>query len=221
MKFVIRCLIFQMTELNPFILVIFNILKNNNKTLSLYGLIKILEKSGYELIEKDINESNDLILFRKNFIVMNALYQLKIDLLDSDFELTISSLKIMLLTKSLDKGLGLPTESTDDILTAEALSEYYLNWDHYHLTNEQGVKELLDGFWDRFIDYNQGQNRYDKRLDSFQVLGLKSSASWKDIQQTYRQLITVYHPDKGGNGLKFIKIREAYLILKLTRSKSQ
>lgn len=210
-----------MTELNPLTLVIFNTLKNNNKALSLYELIKILEKLGYELIKKDVNESNDLTLFRKNFIVMNALYQLKIDLLNSDFKLTISVLKITLHTKSLDKGLGLPTESTDGILTVEALSEYYLNWDNYHLTNEQGVKELLDGFWNRLIDYNQGQNRYDKRFDSFQVLGLKSSASWKDIQQTYRQLITVYHPDKGGNSLKFIKIREAYLILKLTRSKSQ
>lgn len=210
-----------MTELNPLTLVVFNTLKNNNTALSLYELIKILEKLGYELIKKDVNESNDLTLFRENFIVMNALYQLKIDLLDSDFSLTISSLKIMLHTKSLDKGLGLPTESTDDILTTEALSEYYLNWNNYHLTNEQGVKELLDGFWNRFIDYNQGQNRYDKRLGSLQVLGLKSSASWKDIQQTYRQLITVYHPDKGGNSLEFIKIREAYLILKLTRSKSQ
>lgn len=209
-----------MSDINPLALIVFNILKNNNKALSLYELIKILEKSGYELIEKESNESNDLTLFRKNFIVMNALYQLKIDLLDSDFELTVSPLKITLHTKSLDKGLGLPTESTDDILTAEALSEYYLNWDNYHLTNEQEVKELLDGFWSRFIDYNQGQNRYDKRLDSFQALGLKSSASWKDIQQTYRQLITVYHPDKGGNSLKFIKIREAYLILKLTKNKS-
>jgi len=200
---------------NPLIFAILNTLKNTQESLSLYKLIKILEKSGYNLANYDSDESNELVLYRKNFVVMNALYQLKSDLYATGLDLFISSLKIELFSVSTDKDKELSVENTD-----EALSKYYLDWDNYHMMDEKGVEELLDSFWDCFTEYEKFHHNNDKRLDSLQVLGLESSASWNDIQQTYRQLITVYHPDKGGDSLKFIKIREAYLILKFTLNKS-
>jgi len=200
---------------NPLIFAILDILRNTQDSLSLYKLIKILEKSGYDLVNCDSDESNELTLYRKNFVVMNALYQLKSDLYETGLELFISSLKIELFSVSIDKEKELSVETTD-----EALSKYYLDWDNYHMIDEKGVEKLLDSFWNCFSEYEKNHHNNDKRLDSLQVLGLESSASWKDIQQTYRQLITVYHPDKGGDSLKFIKIREAYLILKFTLNKS-
>lgn len=205
---------------NPLVLDVFNILSDTDKSISLYQLMRILEAHGYELVKAEANESSDLLLFKKNFIVMNALYQLKHDLLDSGVSLRITSLEIKLEAECLQYDAGMQIKSSDDISADMALSDFYLNWGNYYLTDEKGVEELLNGFWNSYSRYNKLQNRCDKRLDSLHTLGLKSTASWKDIQQTYRQLVSVYHPDKGGNSPKFIKIREAYLILKLTRSKS-
>jgi len=205
---------------NPLILSVLSALKETKESLSLYELMKILENTGYDLVRSSDESSADMKLFRKNFVVMNALYQLKRDLNDSAYSLYISSLKIELIAnKQIDDQL-LSVDSAEDLRTDDALSTYYLDWNNYNSTDEEGVECLLKSFWNSYTDYHKWHHQDDKRLDYLQVLGLESSASWKDIQQTYRQLIKVYHPDKGGDSLKFIKIREAYLILKLTLNKS-
>ncbi|MCW9048478.1 MAG: DnaJ domain-containing protein [Gammaproteobacteria bacterium] len=205
---------------NPLILTVLSALKESDSSLSLYQLMKILENTGFDLERSSKETSYDMRIFRKNFVVMNALYQLKKDMLDSGYSLFISSLKIELIAQNGVENRSLIIDSAEDLLTQEALSAYYLNWDNYNSIDDQGVVDLLKSFWNSYTDYNQRHFQVDKRLDSLQVLGLESSASWKDIQQTYRQLVKVYHPDKGGNSLKFIRIREAYLILKLTLIKS-
>ena len=202
-------------------LTVLSALKESVEPLSLYQLIKILENTGYDLEKSSDDTSANMKLFRKNFVVMNALYQLQNDLIDSGYSLTISSLKIELISQSQFNNQPLSVDSAEDSLTDEALSTYYLNWDNYTSTDERGVEVLLSSFWRSYTSYHKWHHQDDKRLDSLQVLGLESSASWKDIQQTYRQLVKVYHPDKGGNSLEFIKIREAYLILKLTLIKSR
>jgi len=209
-----------MIEDNPLILTVLSALKETKESLSLYELMKILENTGYDLERSSDESSADMKLFRKNFVVMNALYQLKRDLTDTGYFLYISSLKIELISDCPTNDQLLSVDSAEDLRTDEALSAYYLNWDNYTSTDEQGVESLLNSFWNSYTDYHKWHHQDDKRLDSLQVLGLKSSASWKDIQQNYRQLIKIYHPDKGGDSLKFIKIREAYLILKLTLIKS-
>jgi len=209
-----------MLQDNPLILTVLSALKESDSSLSLYQLMKILENTGFDLERSSEETSYDMRMFRKNFVVMNALYQLKNDLLDSGYLLFISSLKIELIAENEIENSSLIIDSAEDLLTETTLSAYYLNWDNYNSIDDQGVEDLLKSFWNSYTDYNQRHYQVDKRLDSLQVLGLESSASWKDIQQTYRQLANVYHPDKGGNSLKFIKIREAYLILKLTLIKS-
>jgi DnaJ-like protein len=212
---------------NPLIFSILSVLKDANKPLSLYQLIKILEDQGYDLINAALDgvtensEANQLNLFRKNFIVMNALYQLKLDFSDTGIKLFVSSLNIFLVTEINSEFNDLSIEVNDLSIEVneeadQALSDYYLDWNNFNNTGKDEVDALLKSFWRSFNQYNKLSHECDKRLDSLQVLGLESKASWKDIQQTYRKLVTVYHPDKGGNSLKFIKIREAYLILKLT-----
>jgi len=211
-KFAIQYFISQMLN-NPLIISILNILKDTDKFISLYQLMKILEKSGYDLIRCSADESNEVKIFRKNFIVMNALYELNSDLSGSGYRLYISSLKIQLLVD----GNGLTSE---DQAVEASLSKYYLDWNNFHGTDNEDVEALLKSFWVSYKNYNQLTYGNDKRLDSLDVLGLESSASWKDIQQAYRQLIKIYHPDKGGNSLKFIQVRKAFLILKLTHDVS-
>ena len=196
---------------NPLVISILSTLKDTDEFISLYQLMQILEKSGYDLIRCKADESSEVKIFRKNFIVMNALYELNSDLSGSGYRLCISSLKIQLLVD--DNGL-----TAEDQAAQAALSKYYLDWDNYHGTDKEDVDALLKSFWESYKNYNHHQYGNDKRLDSLDVLGLESSASWKDIQQAYRQLIKIYHPDKGGNSLKFIQVRKAFLILKLTHN---
>jgi len=198
---------------NPLLISILSALKDTDEFISLYQLMQILEKSGYDLTRCKADESSEVKIFRKNFIVMNALYELNSDLSGSGYRLFISSLKIQLLVD--DEGL-----TAEDQATETALSKYYLDWDNYHGTGKADVEALLKSFWESYKNYNQHLYGNDKRLDSLDVLGLESSASWKDIQQAYRQLIKIYHPDKGGNSLKFIQVRKAFLILKLTNNVS-
>ncbi len=209
---------------NPLCLAVLGILKKAEQSLSLYELMKLLEGDGYVLALESTIESSELCLFRKNFVVMNALYQIQKDVMDSGYSLYISSLKIELSVEQavdMESVVTLLSCQDSDILAGIALSQYYLDWDNYHSTDEQAVETLLKCFWSRYAEHNQYQQANDKRLDSLQVFGLESNASWKHIEQAYRQLISVYHPDKGGDSTQFIKIREAYLILKLTQNKSQ
>ena len=49
-----------------------------------------------------------------------------------------------------------------------------------------------------------------KRSNSFEVLGLDEDASKDDIKKAFREKALIHHPDKQGDPLEFIKLREAY-----------
>jgi len=207
---------------NPLVLSVLGILKDSQSHISLYQLMKILEQTGYDLDQSSDEASQELKLFRKNFVVMNALYQLKQDLVGSGYCMNISSLKIQIIStnESDSNSNSLITDENKHDKVHQPLSDYYLNWGNYYQTDEQDVAGLLTQFWNSYKQFDQQHCEVDKRLDSMQLLGVQSTASWKDIQHAYRQLVTVYHPDKGGDSLKFIKIREAYLFLKFTHNMS-
>ena len=50
-------------------------------------------------------------------------------------------------------------------------------------------------------------------MNPYEVLGLKKTATVKEIKDAYRKLSKKHHPDKGGNSKKFIEIQNAYDIL--------
>lgn len=45
--------------------------------------------------------------------------------------------------------------------------------------------------------------------DPFTLLGLRPTASVKEVQQAFRQLAMVHHPDRGGNAVEFDKLMKA------------
>ena len=47
-------------------------------------------------------------------------------------------------------------------------------------------------------------------MDNFKILGLNSGATKLEIKAKFKKLSLLHHPDKGGDALKFIQIREAY-----------
>lgn len=216
---------------NPLCLPISQLLEQAEQSLSLYDVLKQLEASGVDLQqmvkgENEINLSNELLLFRKNFILMNALYEIQRDLQGSGYGLYITALKILLYKLQNDgtvdtTGSGLTALAISEATRSDlALSEYYLDWQHYADTDQAVVEQLLEGFWQQYRHYHSGPENQDKRSCALTVLGLECSASWDDIQYAYRQKVACCHPDRGGQHQHFIEVREAYQYLKLSFSYS-
>lgn len=218
--FVTRFLILIMYSQNPLVLAVLSILKNNKEALGLYELMQALQHQGFTLVENADELSYEIYMFRKNFVVMNALYQLQHELAESGCHLYISSLKISLCDTSEEAARALSSQACDP-QAEQNLASYYLDWDNYNSTDQAAVEALLGNFWKQFSEYTNGINSDEKRLDALRILELESDASWQHIQQRYRKKIAVYHPDKGGDSSKFIEIREAFQFLKFVCQKNQ
>lgn len=186
---------------NPLIIPVLDILKNATETIGEYDIISRLEQQGIAFPVD--NDSYNVAMFKKHFMTMNALYHLQQDLYEDGYRLNISALNIAI------EPLG--ESSTEQSLLDSAehkLRDYYLDWHHYNETGEDDINELLSGFWNRY-------HALDKQAEALVVLELNSDASWENVRQSYRRLVTEHHPDKGGNNARFIEIRSAYEILRI------
>ncbi len=182
-------------SLNPLCLPVLKIINGADESLSEYDIIKAL---GDHAFPDDVSEDAQLTLFRRHFYLMNALYQLQEKLQCEGLHLHISAMQIYI--RPLDKraATALSSHSAD-----EKLSAYYLDWHNYDSTSSQDVDALLHGFWKQYRQYHQ-------QLPSLKTLELDEKASWQDIQQSYRRLVNIHHPDKGGERQRFMEIRAAY-----------
>ena len=187
---------------NPLKRPILEILKGSSEPIKEYELHATLGGSAFaQFIE---NCSNDLSLFRRHFLVMNALYALHDDLLSEGFYLHISALEIHLkeITASDSETKTLATD-----ITFQKLSQYYQDWQHFNKTSDNDVSSLLQQFWKKFL-------ANEEKFHALSCLDLANDADWPEIQQKYKQLCQQHHPDKGGDSLYFIEIRQAYDNLK-------
>lgn len=170
-----------------------------------YQLIEKLNQLPSENFQWPFKVDNQILaLFKKHFIVMNALYQLKQQYSQNNAFLHISPLEIKLThhqpaCNTDDNQLNPLTPNTHE----RALSEFYLNWSHYLTATPNSVNTLLSNFWKTYTAYHTQDEAY-------RVLGLIPPASKRDIESKYRSLAAKTHPDKGGSEKKFIEIRQAY-----------
>lgn len=186
---------------NYLVVPILNILKTAEGCLSEYDLMRQIEANGVSI---DVGvASYQLVLFKKHFMVMNALYTLQSELSAEDVYLQISAMSITMMPMTSSDTAA--TFLTDQVNVK--LSEYYLDWSNYDATGEEDVQRLLAGFWKRYA-------AIDKQEHALQVLGLNADADWNSIRDGYRRLARQYHPDKGGAEKQFIAVREAYEILR-------
>lgn len=187
---------------NPLIPEILQLLYQHPQGISEY---EILNHLGAHSAFGDHNAHEDqlhLPLFKKHFMVMNALYQLQSNLWeDEQLVLEISPLKTVL-THSVASRI----DSHPAISENSKLSIYYLNWHNLEETTEEDVVKLHQLFWERF-NYQEGEG------SALKILGLSSGASTESINTHYRKLAAKHHPDKGGSPERFIEIRKAYEIL--------
>ena len=186
---------------NPLLAPIARLLHLHPQGLSEYALMQQLEFDGLALdAEPDV--SAELLLFRKHFLIMNALYSLQPVLYEEGYDLSISALHIHL--HPLDMPVAPSAART--LAKPEPLREYYLDWGEFEKSSSAYVGKLLNSFWRRYFG--------DERIDAaWAMLELEPGASPQAIRNAYRRLAARHHPDRGGEAEQFRRVREAYELL--------
>jgi DnaJ-domain-containing protein 1 len=179
-------------------------LQDGDRGVSEYELLKALEADGVALAP--VVADADLHLFQRHFLLMNALYRLQ-DLLwrEEQVWLTISPLRIV-----IESSPGQASKQALGAAENTALRDYYLDWREFEATDGAAVATLLDSFWQRL-------HAHDGRAAALATLELHSDASWDEVRRQYRRLAASTHPDRGGDGGRFLAVREAYEVLRHAR----
>lgn len=146
----------------------------------------------------DTEAGSSLLLFQKHFLLFHVLYSINQQrLADKQGALQISPLLI----KQLDH-----VEADTKIGEIEPLSAYYLELGNLASATADNVSDLLDAFWVKYL-------KNEKRGNALKVLGLNDPVTDAKIVQRYRKLVSVHHPDKGGDKNIIQEINEAYAVL--------
>ncbi|MFM5203958.1 DNA-J related domain-containing protein [Aeromonas veronii] len=146
-------------------------------------------------------DDEQLQLFRVNFLLMNALYQLQAELYEEGWWLVISTLDIRL------EPLGAVADTGSALARGEALRSYYLDWQVFWQTDRTEVEALLNHFWRAY----DGEGH---KAEALALFDLNEGASQEAIRRRWRELALQHHPDRGGNAETFVRIRWAWEVLR-------
>jgi hypothetical protein len=187
---------------NPLIHPIRLLLAEAGRVFSEHELIKCLQAGDAAI--PALAGSPRLALFQTHFLVMNALYRLQEQLFDENIHLHISPMEIFL--QSLSE---VATNAVAENGSQSALKRYYCDWDHFQSTDEQDVEQMLGHFWQHYL-------APDKQADAYRTLQLEPGVGLPAIQEAYRRMASLSHPDRGGDAAEFMLVREAYEVLSKT-----
>jgi DnaJ-domain-containing protein 1 len=154
------------------------------------------EQGAFQALDTEVSSS--LLLFQKHFLLFHVLYSINQQrVADKLGALQISPLLI----KQLDY-----VEADMQIGELDPLSAYYLELGNLASATADNISDLLDAFWVKYL-------KNEKRGNALKVLGLNDPVTDTKIVQRYRKLVSVHHPDKGGDKAKIQQINEAYAAL--------
>ena len=188
---------------NPLIWPLLSILKASQKSFKIHYLASQLQDLG---LLPDLDKDPNKALFKRNFLLMNALYQLQNILLPEQW-LQVKSLDIQLMDHFPDK-LSIMLEQE------VALRSYYLNWDYFETSTEE-IDALLSQFWQTYRHDICKSEKLMRRADALKVFQLDGNASEQNIRRQWRKLALKWHPDRAsGNVLKFRQMCDAWQILR-------
>ena len=161
---------------------------------------KIHELAAHLVQENTLSalRSNELSeLAQRNFLIMNALFQLQEDFLPCGCYLSISSLHIQLI---YDHSHTLVTNDNE-------LKSYYLDWQNYCLSNDE-VAELLS----QFASVLQSQTIDEQTMTTLsQRWQLTLPLTAAKVKKRWRVLAHQVHPDKTtGDTQQFQKLHVEY-----------
>ena len=126
------------TRPNPLLAPLLTLLRQASGSYKVHELLAELRRQ--EVIPP-LPGDEQLQLFRLNFLIMNALYQLQAELYEEGWWLVISTLDIRL------EPLAAAAETGSGLARAEALRSYYLDWQVFWQTGREEVEALLASFW--------------------------------------------------------------------------
>ncbi|MFB2865241.1 DNA-J related domain-containing protein [Aeromonas sp. MdU4] len=183
---------------NPLIAPLLALLQQATGSYKVHELMGALRQQG---AIPQLADDEQLQLFRLNFLIMNALYQLQAELYEEGWWLVISTLDIRL------EPLGAAADTGSTLARGEALRSYYLDWQVFWQTDRAEVEELLASFWRSY----EGE---EHKGDALALFGLDEGASQEAIRRRWRELALRHHPDRGGDAEAFIRIRWAWEYLR-------
>lgn len=181
--------------LNPLAAPLLNLLQEA-RAWGVHELMEALQSTGVTIPTQA--EEPQLVLFQKNFMLMNALFELQRSLRLDGWYLHVSTLDIHLAPQP---------GPTDLPVSGSTLSDYYLDWSNIHIASAE-VDALLDAFWHRYTGLSQ-------RDQALHALGLEQDSDWETVRARYRKLAAEHHPDRGGEQSRFVEIRAAYEQLRM------
>lgn len=188
---------------NPLIQIVFECLLATS-SWKIHTLANHLSQNNYlNTLDNDYN----IDLFKKNFLIMNALFQLNEDLIGTQYILIIETLEIRL-TKINEKQISAPNEN---------LKDYYLDWTNFE-TNSEAIESLLNSFWQDYSGYYI-KNTYspEKISSALRYFQLPESATPAQISKRWKMLALKHHPDKpNGDKDVFQQLQIHWQVLKTT-----
>ncbi|WP_443083539.1 DNA-J related domain-containing protein [Vibrio sp. HI00D65] len=188
---------------NPLLWPIMEVLKQKPSGWKVHTLAAHLNELGFVPVLDQIPEKE---LFKKNFLIMNALYQLQ-ETLYPDNWLQVQAMDIELMC-------GRYYGSTHVIDHQDPLREYYIDWSNYE-AEEGEVKRLLNEFWTRYKKYVGGVETDMDRSRALSLFELPFDASPEEIRKQWRRLALRWHPDRDkGNTVQFQRLCEAWHVLR-------
>lgn len=188
---------------NPLIYIIFDCLLETSNW-KIHTLANHLSQNNF--LGKLDNEYNK-DLFKKNFLIMNALFQLNEDLIGTQYIVIIETLEIRLININ-ENQISKPNKN---------LKDYYLDWANFE-TNSEAIESLLNAFWQNSSTYDV-KNTYspEKISSALQFFQLPESATATQISKRWKTLALKHHPDKpNGDKDVFQQLQIHWQVLKTT-----
>lgn len=188
---------------NPLLWPMLEILRKQPSNWKVHTLASSLGEQGY--ISK-LDDSPDKDLFKRNFLIMNALYQLQ-DTLYPDSWLQVEAMDIQLMSSM--------EALRHKIDIHDPLREYYLDWRNYE-ADEDEVRRLLNEFWTTYQKFIGGSSvaSVDK-TKALSLFELNPDATPAEIRKQWRKLALRWHPDReNGDAERFRVLCEAWNVLR-------
>ena len=187
---------------NPLLWPILEVLREKNADWKVHTLSAHLSGLGLLPCLDPVSEKD---LFKRNFLIMNALYQLQETLYPESW-IQVQAMDIRLIEGETITGFGVDIE--------DPLRMYYTDWMNYE-ADEGEVKRLLNEFWSRYRRFVGGVNGDLNRNEALKMFDLRADATQHEIRKRWRRLALKWHPDRdSGNADKFRVLCEAWNVLR-------
>ncbi|NMH65403.1 DNA-J related domain-containing protein [Shewanella salipaludis] len=188
---------------NPLIWPLLSLLQASHQSWKVHHLATELQSRGL-LSRLDAEPDKDL--FKRNFLLMNALFELQEMLLPKQW-LQVRAMEIQIFRL-------LPAELNLILAQDASLREYYLDWNNYD-TCANAVRAMLESFWNRYQSYIGVNPRLMQQSHALNVFELDETATDREIRRQWRRLALKWHPDRPeGDAAKFREVCEAWQALR-------